>query len=270
MKKFIMTILLVGNVAFAGNDGGGGNGVGNQLFDFYENAGTEVFNVQETSAYKKVLEPLFLDLDRKLPDLSAYLKEGLDHQWLLEPKKLNSELCTNTSLVSVKKQVIACQTDLEVRVSKTWFESADLNNQAGLIIHELLRYQSLNKDNHLTDQKINYLTRAIMNAKAMTESDLQALIAKGGLYFKSTSDEKLVNQVIRNDFYPMFCNEIEENSASSLVSKIFDAARDLRYTTAQHGYFIEKGSQLRNIMAVELRNYDSLTAAQKVCEAALN
>lgn len=152
VKKYFLVLFLsslittYASTALSGKDGmsGGGNAVGDELLDFYENKGTRVFNPKETKAYKEVLKQIFDYLDEKSPSVAAFLAEGFESKtWLLEPKVISEDSCRNQSVIKAKKTTVACQNKNEIRISKAWMQSTDLTQQAGLIMHELLVHHAL-------------------------------------------------------------------------------------------------------------------------------
>jgi len=123
-----------------GADSGGGNAVGNELLDFYENNGSVRIVVEETEAYKKVLLPVISEIKRNhFADFELFTFIKANKIWLLEPKVVKTEGCQNESIIRVNAKVVACQSKNEVRISKQWFEDkkTDLKNKAGLLLHEL-------------------------------------------------------------------------------------------------------------------------------------
>ncbi|WP_413587061.1 hypothetical protein [Bdellovibrio sp. HCB274] len=132
---------------------GGGNAVGEVLFDFYENQDSEEITLPRLLS----LEPQVLVLIKKLntqvphvgeigaiqgaalPALGDLLFNSLiPKKIFLENKGITSEGCLNQSMVSTAQQVVvACQSDDELRINKQWLLSVDSKNRAGLILHEM-------------------------------------------------------------------------------------------------------------------------------------
>lgn len=172
----VAALLLSPFTAQAGEGGagpGGGNGVGNRLFDFYDAETLTRLDVQNTQPFKKVLQPILSDIKSKLPNLGERLEEALkEKRWVLDAKPLASEGCLNKTLSGVKKTVIACQNAVEVRIKKQWFTSDKVTtkDKAGLILHELLRTFELE------DYSVHALTVGLFQSRSMDENQLQQMI----------------------------------------------------------------------------------------------
>jgi hypothetical protein len=180
--KQIITLVLFPVAVFAQEGGagtGGGNGVGNHLFDFYENTGTKALAVKETQAYKLYVEKIITDAKKKVPSFGQALESALEYKtWILDSKPISSaNECINTSLSGVKKTVIACQNDLEIRIKAQWFESplVDQRDKAGLILHEALRAMGLK------DATILALTRDLFGIAQLTENQMRSLLYSRGM-----------------------------------------------------------------------------------------
>ena len=169
---FFFSILFLSQNLFAkgGISDGGGNAVGKMLFDFYENASTEKIKVEKLRAWRETLGNLLATLGKEVPyvnglSLHQQLVNASEKKyWLLDPKPLKQEGdCLNASMVQVQDQkIIACQTSRYVRISKTWFDSADEKNANGVMLHEmflafLMQIPGLEKDTR--DEMVRDLNR---------------------------------------------------------------------------------------------------------------
>ena len=151
-------------------DTGGGNAVGDQLLDLFENEGTTTINVTQLKAYQQVLKPLFERIEQKVPMFEKYLLARVQEKaWLMDPKPL-SKACINESMIDVAKTPVACQTRLQVRIFEPWYKKVDLQNQAALIVHELFRNKALREER--SDEEVNYITRIVLNADSYTGREL--------------------------------------------------------------------------------------------------
>jgi len=133
----IVIIMIFCNFAFAAGgsmDGGGGNSIGPQLLDLVE--GEEEIDIESTQAYKDVVLPLLRSLETDLPALSDDMKAVLTKKWYFTSEPLTNLPLENAAIDSDLKQV-AIQDTYEVFVYKPWFATADVRNQAALIIHEM-------------------------------------------------------------------------------------------------------------------------------------
>ncbi|KYG65683.1 hypothetical protein AZI86_00995 [Bdellovibrio bacteriovorus] len=187
-----------------GSDAGGGNFVGDELFDDYENKGSEKISVAELSAAADIyLKPL----EAKMPSFAKMLRKGIKGTtWYLEPKEMaQTGACLNQTTLSVNRVVRACQSKLAVRIDKE-FIKANQKSFPALVIHELLVYQMIhrtsdphdvNEENYhpdrINDEGVREVSRAIRNPD-ITESELQTAVKRAGFgSFRTSSDIRHVN-----------------------------------------------------------------------------
>jgi hypothetical protein len=139
------------NLQEGGADAGGGNSVGEDFFDDYENQGTEVLPKEEIEA---LVAPYLAALKKKVPEFAEVLREGIKGtKWYLEPKELGqSGACVNQTYLKVNLVVRACQSRLAVRIDRDYF-LANPKVQGPLALHELLVYQKLQKNFSGIDSK---------------------------------------------------------------------------------------------------------------------
>src|SRR5688500_20025644 len=110
-------------------------------------------------------------INKELMEMLTYVFYGI--KWYLEPKELKqSGRCQNQTVLSVKKVVRACQSELAVRIDKKFFlENPDV--QVALILHELLVYVQLNKFNSaITDEGVREASRALRDPN-ISQADLK-------------------------------------------------------------------------------------------------
>jgi hypothetical protein len=161
--------------ASGGISDGGGNAVGAQLFDFYENEGSYVLKTKEVIRWNSELATLFLRANYFLPNFNG-TKTGLGSQllsslkskkWILETKPLTQRSCINdSSIQNTDQQIVGCQNFYEIRISADWLlRQANSKNQAGLIFHEVLLawVTSLNQNQSKAESefKVRELNRLI-------------------------------------------------------------------------------------------------------------
>jgi hypothetical protein len=224
--KQIITLVLFPVAVFAQEGGagtGGGNGVGNHLFDFYENTGTKALAVKETQAYKLYVEKIITEAKKKVPSFGQALEDALDYKnWILDSKPIsNAKECINSSLSGVKKTVIACQNDLEIRIKAQWFESplVDQRDKAGLILHETLRALGLR------DSTILALTRDLFGIEQLKDTQLVGLLYSRGMtgpfWTKANICDFIAEQEIQ---YSSYCQSPSDDSrfANGLLKVIPD------------------------------------------------
>ncbi len=157
---------------------GGGNTVGDTLFDDYENKGSVAIPQAEIT---RLADPVLRDLDRKVPDFAKRLRKGIQEVvWYREPKLLDqSGACRNgsdTGLTPPVNQVVrACQNSLSVRIEKNWIDEKLKSNPelvSGLVVHELLVHQRL-RSKKISEEAVLRISRDI-RSKQLTDKELQA------------------------------------------------------------------------------------------------
>lgn len=178
--KAILSLVVTGlTPAFAGpGEGGGGNTVGDKLFDDYVVEGSVVIPAAEIA---KLAEVYLNDLDHKLPGFANRLRQGITGiVWYKESKLLSQTgTCRNgsdTGLTPPIGQVVrACQNKLNVRIEKDWYEQNLASNPSlvsGLIMHELLVFQRIRNPKIIEDGVLR-ISRDIRSL-AMSAEQLQA------------------------------------------------------------------------------------------------
>lgn len=184
-------------------DRGGGNAVNDQLFDFYENEGTEKVDVRKLPVYQQVLVPLFKKLDAKLPALSFYLTSALKTKnWYLEPKPLSEIGCTNSSMIKVRTTIVACQSQFEVRMDSNWLNANTTTPQqaAALIMHELLVAKMMQRREHNTiqEESVRYLNRLFFSNELPSATELQKILNDRGFEELPTiAESKKVIEIVQ-------------------------------------------------------------------------
>ena len=213
-----------------GTAGGGGNAVGGTLLDFYENEGSTKVNVTDLAAYRNQLKPILQNLSSKLPTLKPFLEEATSKKiWLMETKPFNYNACVNTSMFVVNQVIVACQDEFEVRISKSWFESADSKNQAGLIMHELLIYHVLKtaksaEDKMRLERNARALNRIFFSEESISSLALQQTIASRGFGdFVTPSEHQLLIQK-ESEFKQLLCSPESIYATHRLVMDFYENA----------------------------------------------
>jgi hypothetical protein len=233
IKMFLVSMTLTASLqswaqesAGPGGTGGGNFVKGGKLLDLWENEGTKKFDVEASAAFQQVIKPLFANIDSKIPAFSKLLLEGVKGKiWYLEPKHLTHEGCIDKSIFEVQKQIAACQDKREVRLSEKAMASADLQNQAGLIVHELIRFQIRNNWT-LSDSDISFTTRTIFDAYNMTADQLQQQLAQVSPIFNfSTASERAQGKAwIRSQVKPMCYTGVTNQTATKVMAKLTTGA----------------------------------------------
>jgi hypothetical protein len=164
--------------------GGGGNTVGETLFDDYENQGSVKINSDEVAKYA---QDVIGDLDQKIPQFAIDLRLGIKGvEWFQEPKILDQKgFCKNgseTGLTPPIDQVVrACQTKLSVRIEQKWYVDKFQTNPAllsGLIVHELLVFHRL-RNKEISEEGVLRISRDI-RSKQMTADQLKKELSIAG------------------------------------------------------------------------------------------
>ena len=265
----LISLILLSNSSLAGQDRGGGNAVGNELLDFYENSGTTQIIFTETREYKEIIQPLFEQLDSKLPGLSQKLMEAAHQRiWLIDPKPLEDESkCINSSIIRVEKQVVACQNSFDVRLKKQWMESpaVSLENKAGLLVHELGRFQALKPNSRISDVGLHAVVRAIFNSN-IGIGELQLIVEQAGFgLYPSIFDYARAKITVKSEVLPMCQN------SSTKPYEIFERVlfmKDRNYIPrGQVIVFYNMAQQINNLSGgVAIGNtFESYTP--RVCQA---
>lgn len=182
----VSTLSLSASFALAGAESGGGNAVGNQLFDDAENSGSKVM---DKAVIGGLVSPLLKPLEGKLPEMAADLRGAIKNlTWYLEPKPLSQTgACLNKSSVLVERAVVACQSKIQVRIDQAWFE-ANPGAQAPLILHELLVSRQLRLPG-ISDESIREISRQIRNPE-IPAHELKNAVKEAGFGLYLTAFEK--------------------------------------------------------------------------------
>lgn len=219
----IMSALCAASTCYAergGANGGGGNAVGNELYDHVENKGVVVLKATELEA---IMKPVIDNIRQKFydPDFDKQLMAGIEsRKWYLDPNPLKqSGRCLNRTVQDVKRVVVACQTGLAVRINKDFF----LNNPSvrrSLITHELLvRFQNdyneqlredINRNNgwtrlevvrrEITDEDVRAANRALQDF-SLSAAELNDVLRETQFAEETTREEKRAEEKRRQDFY---------------------------------------------------------------------
>jgi hypothetical protein len=250
-------------------DRGGGNAVNGQLFDFYENEGTEEINVTKLPLYKDFIAPLLKRLEDRLPKVTAYLTESLQSKhWYLEPKEISSEDCVNSSMIKADKKILACQSPFEVRIDSLWFsEMTEKNPQqaAALIVHELLVSKMLEDSQAISEESVRYLNRVFFSGSLPSAKELRdTLAARGFAYFATAQETAALNAdlkkaalVSKRDIEaacPTPSSVVKIEKLYELGTKTSINAMDGRYSTPQQGQFLKVSDTLLRILNKSLGN----------------
>jgi hypothetical protein len=172
--------------------GGGGNTTIDKsgtemLFDDFENQGTDKIPAAEIQSLAQAqLDHLALFL----PGFAVKLRDGIKGiTWYKESKPLNQQgECRNGSksgiALTVQQVVRACQSNINVRIDKDWYDSKP-PVLGSLIVHELLVYQRIHNNPHglITEESILEVSREIRNtdpATMLTDLQLQDLVKRAG------------------------------------------------------------------------------------------
>lgn len=155
-------------LARGGADAGGGNSVGSEFFDDYENKGTQVLSQDKL---RQLTQTYLDDIRSKVPLFAEKLEQGFNGvDWYLEPKPLaQNGACVNETFLKVDLVVRACQSRLAVRMDMNYFNK-NPRVQGALILHELLVYlkihhntDDLMTDSLITDEGVRVVSRALRN-----------------------------------------------------------------------------------------------------------
>ncbi len=156
---------------------GGGNAVGTELFDFYENKNVEIKSIKEIISENNTLSANLQKLGEQFPELlKSLIEDGVgDKKWIFDHKEINpSAECKNATLVLVEKQKpIACQNKFEIRISKNWTASTNEMNVAGLVMHEIYLGYIMNQAPTMDAKNRDYVVR--MLNRATFQSDYTAI-----------------------------------------------------------------------------------------------
>ncbi|MEK7395434.1 MAG: hypothetical protein AAB116_00720 [Candidatus Poribacteria bacterium] len=202
----VLTLFVIGSVsgpARAGNEGSGGgfSGPNGDLFDFYENEGSITFDPLSVPGVRSTLE----GIQARVPRLYTVLHKSLSKSWYFESKPLK-ECPGGESLILSDKGTVACQTKIEVRISKSWYDDVSLGEEKtarkrkGIILHELargVRITAITAGRTAPDEDmLRAMTRTISLAQLPTEQELRDLALEYNFGNFKTASEILT----RNNF----------------------------------------------------------------------
>jgi hypothetical protein len=223
MKNLFLAALLLIPISSFAVEGtsvrGGGNSVGDKLYDDYEQQGVRQLTSKQVLA---IVKPYFQKIEKKIPgtspgrwgvdtyseygpsgseDFLELLSYGLDGiKWYLDPKPLDQKgRCQNETVLAVQKVVRACQSDLAVRIDRTFFEG-NPDVQAPLILHELLVWIQLHKyASEISDEGVRETSRALRN-DSLPQSELQETLKRTGFGYYTTAEEKRASEISNRRF----------------------------------------------------------------------
>ena len=190
-------------VAGPGSSGGGHSGPNGDLFDYYENEGSVRFNPLLVPGVKEALD----DVQFKVPGLSRVLRTALGKKWYFESKPLKP--CPGgESLVLADQTTVACQSNIQIRISKTWYDDSSLGTektarkQKGIILHELGRAIVLAADgkNKPDEDMLSEMTRVLSEAQTTSEIELRDTSSQCRFgNFRLGSEIRVHNQKIESE-----------------------------------------------------------------------
>lgn len=175
--------------------GGGGNTLNGKLIENY------VFDITTTPAYKMVVAPLLARFESRFKQgeyvqflLKSLQLSSAEIAWYMVPTELK-ELTTNFTGLPFPSEQLAVQTDAgEVWVDKNMFAKNDLNEQALLIMHEIVLRAAVNSNNVVADsgsyspcsqatimKKVRLTTIFLFDSRALSLSDQEYVNAVNGL-----------------------------------------------------------------------------------------
>ncbi len=127
---------------------GGGNVVSGKLLDYWQKSATLEVPFEDLLSWNKELADLLQYVDHFSPEsksisYSGFLKEitfsAKKQKWILDAKPILNVNCWNLdSNTSDLQEVVGCNSKHEVKIYSPMFFSMSDENQAGLIMHELL------------------------------------------------------------------------------------------------------------------------------------
>lgn len=247
-------------------DRGGGNAVNGQLFDFYENEGTEKVDVKKLAVYTQVLEPLFKKLDARIPSLRSYLTTSLtEKDWYLEPKPLSAEGCVNSSMIKVQTTIIACQSPYEVRIDSHWLtaDTTTPEQAAGLIMHELLVAIMMKPVDYpaaqIREESVRYINRLFFSPELPDALKLQKALRDRNFELLPTAAEithvKSVAKKEALNLCPSSTGQTDWTAALEYSGRMFQYAGDGRYTLAENSEFLDFGQNVKDRIEFTGSNY---------------
>lgn len=258
MKKLILTTSLLLSFSlntFAGGgsaDTGGGNAVGNQLLDLFENTGTTKIDLLKLPTYQKVVLPILEKAEKKVPGVTKILLAPVKEKvWLFDTKPLSRKNCTNSSMIEVAKSVVGCQNSLEVRLYKPWYDKVDSVQQAALILHEIFRGLALQHREHheITDEGIAFLTRTFLQLDQYSEQDLVDILEKTNVeHLAAYSEYVSLNQKVVIPTYRKACMGTQRSNIYEASGTFSHVSMNGTYTDGErHAAFTLSMSMARGL-----------------------
>ena len=177
-----------------GSEGvGGGNAIGDQLFDFAEIPLEQTkINVKNLPAYQQVLS-ILKSVKRKIPGLAIDLEKVAESKtWYMIDHKLSQDNCRDASVVSYQTVVVACQIDDSIYIDKAWYLRVTEANQIGLLLHEMVRglvesnTETKTLSHFAREQGIRTLTRALCFQSEISSDDLQKILEQLNFVLEKT------------------------------------------------------------------------------------
>ncbi|MFN8789927.1 MAG: hypothetical protein ACK5Y2_00550 [Bdellovibrionales bacterium] len=219
------------NPRSGGISGGGGNSVGNRLFDFYESLDSVEVKLDQLLELEPLVQEKINFINASLfrgPGTTPFfesLKRPLGQKRLsLETRDLTEPSCVNQSLISTPQQVVqACQSNLQVKFNLNWMSdrATAAEDRAGLIFHEIfLAYlHSKNPKLEVSDAELNERVRLFNSDLFRPGIDSRTLAGSFNRYF---------NDLVLSD-----SEKGEADSAAPKVEQILQSfCQDLRYDVA--------------------------------------
>jgi hypothetical protein len=226
----IIALLISQAFALGSSVRGGGNTVGSELFDDYENSGSTVMTPEQIESY---VAPYFADLEKKIPGFVVSLRRTMKNKrWYLEPKPLRQDGdCLNRSQLMVQLVVRACQSNLTVRIDQNFFVATPAI-QGPLVLHELLVSLQLEGPNGgrggVTDEGVREISRLARNPNTSGDELSDSLAHVGFESYLSSSRiadiRKWVNLStceIANDKYDKFIKGINDYSRMHEANNLY-------------------------------------------------
>lgn len=177
MLAAVAALMLTTLVHAESKGGGGGNAVGNELFDFAE-SGTRV-SVKSFSFYP-IVQHVLQAVGEASPQFRIQLANAIEmSKWTLDKNPLNTTDCFDKSLSGIAKTVVACQNQIEIRFFEPWLMNPKVSarDKAALIIHEGVRRMGY------SDPFVAQVTRdifALDSGKMIASEFLEALNSYAG------------------------------------------------------------------------------------------
>ncbi len=169
--------------SYAGtSSGGGADGVAKKLFDFAEGESLEKINdVTKLPAYIDLAEPLLKNLDQRILGITDLLKLGLKKKWHFSLTPLDCS--PNQSALKMERNTVACQDEFDVFLWKAWYMENNVKQQAGAIIHELVRSVHMHTQKRhkpIRDEDIRGLTRIIFSLSSHSSDEINDFLVERG------------------------------------------------------------------------------------------